>query len=143
MMLGERLKEYRKKKGWNQEDLAKYSGYSRSSIINWETEKRAPRTVDIERLAQTLGVSPHDLMSSNNAHQDYDSPIRLQTLPAEETTAGFAYWGRVLDEAQKVAKCGNLQEISLIVPMLKMAYETLIAVQNNKQEGIVDTLSGV
>ena len=132
-MLGEKLKEYRKRKGWNQEDLAKYSGYSRSSIINWETGKRAPRTVDIEKLAQILGISTYDLLDEKPATQYENEPIRLQTI-REQDKAGYAYWGGVLDKAQRVAKDKDMQEISIILPILKLAYETLISVLDTKHE---------
>ena len=128
-MFGERLKECRKRKGWNQEELAKQSGYSRSSIINWETGKRAPRTVDIEKLAETLGVSQYDLFGENMNTQDEYEPIRLQTMTPAQNTAGYAYWGKVLDEAKRVAKLRDMEEIGIILPMLKVAYDTLISVQ--------------
>ena len=132
-MLCEKLKEYRKRKGWNQEELAKQSGYSRSSIINWETGKRAPRTVDIEKLAQTLGVSPYDLMGGKSDLPYEDEPIRLQTISGQNEE-GYAYWGGVLDKAQKVARGRNMQEISIVLPILKLAYETLISVRDTKHE---------
>lgn len=132
-MLGEKLKEYRKKKGWKQEELAERSGYSRSSIINWETGKRAPRTVDIERIALTLGVSPHDLIGESLDASEDDSPITLQNIPHAKKSNGYAYWGGVLDEAQRVAAGRNLKEISLIMPLLKLAYETLASAQEKGQ----------
>lgn len=133
-MFGEKLKEYRKRKGWNQEDLAKQSGYSRSSIINWETGKRAPRTVDIEQLAQILGVSIHDLLDGQSGTENEEEPIRLQTIGAKNTKAGYAYWGGVLDEAKKVANEKNMEEISLILPMLKVAYDMLNSVWDKGQK---------
>ena len=133
-MFGEKLKEYRKRKGWNQEDLAKRSGYSRSSIINWETGKRAPRTIDIEQLAQTLGVPTYDLLTGYSDTSNAEEPIKMHTIRTESSKAGYAYWGGVLDEAKKVAKDKDMQEISLILPMLKMAYDTLISVWNKEQE---------
>ena len=133
-MFGEKLKQYRRLKGWNQEDLARESGYSRSSIINWETGKRAPRTVDIEKLAQILGVSIHDLLDAQSEPQSEEEPIRLQMIGTGSQKAGYAYWGGVLDEAQKVARGKDMQEISLILPMLKLAYDTLISAWDKEHE---------
>ena len=133
-MFGEKLKKYRKSRGWNQEDLARESGYSRSSIINWETGKRAPRTVDIDKLAQILGISISDLLDSQSGVQGEDEPIRPQTIRAESPKAGYAYWGSVFDEAKKVAKQKDMEEISLILPILKVAYDTLISVWDKEQE---------
>lgn len=61
-MLNEKLRQYRKARGWTQDDLAERSGFSRSSIINWESGKRAPRSVDIDKLAIVLGVQPRNLI---------------------------------------------------------------------------------
>lgn len=133
-MFGEKLKKYRKSKGWNQEDLARESGYSRSSIINWETGKRAPRTVDIDKLAQILGVSIRDLLDGQTETQTKEEPINVQTIKPENPKAGYAYWGGVLDAAKKVARQKDMEEISLILPMLKVAYDTLISVWNKEQE---------
>lgn len=133
-MFGEKLKEYRRRKGWNQEDLARESGYSRSSIINWETGKRAPRTVDIEHLALTLGVSTCDLLGGYFDARNEEEQIKLQTIGAETPKAGYAYWGGVLDAAKKVAREKDMEEISLILPILKVAYNTLISVWNKEQE---------
>lgn len=66
----EKLIRYRKKMGMTQQDLAEKSGYSRSSIINWETGKRAPRTVDIEKLAAALGTTVGALMGEDEDEPD-------------------------------------------------------------------------
>ena len=71
-MIKDKLATIRKSKGWTQNDLAERSGYSRSSIINWETGKRAPRTVDIERLAIALGVSPSDFLEVGNSNDNQE-----------------------------------------------------------------------
>lgn len=142
-MFGEKLKQYRRLKGWNQEDLARESGYSRSSIINWETGKRAPRTVDIAKLAQILGVSIHDLLDNQPETVREEEQIRLQTIRTESPKSGYAYWGGVLDAAKKVAKEKDMEEISLILPMLKVAYDTLISVWDKEQEVNKTELTGV
>ena len=128
-MLNERLKKYREKRGWTQADLAERSGYSRSSIINWENGKRAPRTVDIDKLALVLGILPRDLVddSPDFLESSVSNTDTKQTEKVEQT--GFAYWGGVLDRAQRLAEGKNMQEISLIIPLLKLAYETLASVQ--------------
>ena len=133
-MLGDKLKQYRKSKGWKQEELAERSGFSRSSIINWETGKRAPRTVDIERLATVLGISPHDLLGGMTGTLEEGTSMVEQGQNKGENTGSFAYWGKVLDEAQRVARGRNLQEIGIIIPLIKLAYETLVSVQKHEQD---------
>ena len=125
-MIKERLVGLRRAKGWTQNELAEYSGYSRSSIINWETGKRAPRTVDIEKLASTLGVLPSYFLD------DSAEQINLQARPDKDTENQddkFAYWSGVLDETLRVADSGNMQKIALIIPLLKSALNILLATQ--------------
>ena len=127
-MLNEKLKKYRKAKGWTQDDLAERSGYSRSSIINWESGKRAPRTVDIEKLALVLDISPQDLMNDSQDMPKIEIPMDNWLLPQGLGTGKvgvFSYWGGVVDSAKNLVENKNLQEMQLIAPLLKMAYETL------------------
>ena len=133
-MLMSKLKEARKGKGMTQSELAKACGISRNSIINWETGKRAPRTVDIERLATVLGISPHDLLGGMTGTLEEGTSMVEQGQNKGENTGSFAYWGKVLDEAQRVARGRNLQEIGIIIPLIKLAYETLVSVQKHEQD---------
>lgn len=147
-MLNEKLRQYRKAKGWTQDDLAERSGYSRSSIINWESGKRAPRTVDIDRLAIVLGVSPRELINdvsntqSNETNQDtYPLPSGVGAGSTSET--GYAYWGGVLDKSLKLAESKNLQEIKLVAPLLKLAYHALLQVIDSVHDSPQEVISEV
>ena len=62
VMLLERIRHSRKEKGLSQEQLAKISGLSRSSIINFETGRRDPRVKDLRKIARALGVSIEQLL---------------------------------------------------------------------------------
>ena len=140
-MLNERLKEYRKKKGWTQDDLAERSGYSRSSIINWETGKRAPRTVDIDKLAIVLGIPPRKLLEDDSDTQNDNITISGGILPEglgqtkadSSGVVGLSYWGGVLHTAMQVADTKNLQQIKLVASLLKSAYDTLAQVIEQAQ----------
>lgn len=130
-MIKDKLIKIRKSKGWTQNDLAEQSGYSRSSIINWETGKRAPRTIDIERLAIVLGVSPSDFLDNVDSS---DSKESLQTTTEhyqDNQDNSFAYWGGVLDRARKLAKSKDIQEINLIVPLLQSALNIILSAQEH------------
>ena len=146
-MIGDKIRQIRKSKGWKQEELAERSGYSRSSIINWETGKRAPRADDIERLALILGVSTLDLISSDtsNVHSN-NMDTGMSLLPPGLGTgraAGDAYWGGVLDSARKLAESQDLVEINLILPLLKLAYETLLSVNEQGKGRKTSNIPGV
>ena len=140
-MLKEKLRQYRQAKGWTQDDLAKRSGYSRSSIINWEKGTRAPRTADIDKLAIVLGIQPRNLLVDDTEDaKGNDIPTGTWLLPQglgegaeEHNTGNFAYWGGVLDTATNLADSKNLQQIKLVVPLLKLAYETLLKVLDREK----------
>ena len=125
----EKLVQIRKKLGLTQQELAEKSGYSRNSIINWETGKRAPRTVDIEKLADVLGISVNDFLASDVSIHSQPSLKKV-----EENEEDFSYWGGVVNSAKRVAKRGNLQEITLIMPLLKSAYEMLAQVKKSDRD---------
>ncbi|WP_169975135.1 XRE family transcriptional regulator [Campylobacter sp. RM16191] len=61
MRLSEQLKALRAKKGWTQEDLAKFSGVSVGSIKRYETDSGNITYSNLEKLASALGVATSDL----------------------------------------------------------------------------------
>ena len=60
-----KIRQIRKKQGLSQEQLAKMSGLSRYTIINFETGKRDPRIKDLSKIAKALNVSIEELISEN------------------------------------------------------------------------------
>ncbi len=132
-MIKDKLVKIRKSKGWTQNDLAERSGYSRSSIINWETGKRAPRTVDIERLAIVLGVSPSDFLDNINSSNTQEN-LQTTTEPNQDNRGNsVAFWGEVLDRARNLAKSKDIREIKLITPLLQSALNVLLSVQGHRE----------
>ena len=62
----EKIRKMRKQQGLSQEQLAKNSGLSRYSIINFETGRRDPRVKDLKKIAKALNVSVKELISDKN-----------------------------------------------------------------------------
>ena len=145
-MIGEKLKQLRKSKGMNQEELARLSGVSRNSIVNWETGKRMPRADDIARLALVFGVSERELYEGKLHTHDADKNY-IQT-PAEKPqqlieVGSYAYWGGILDETKRMAEREDIHEISLVAPLLRAASDILSAVQERLKAGTVAVASGI
>lgn len=68
MTLGERMVHYRKRKGWNQSELAERCGYEYQSRISmYERDEREPMLEEIERIAGALGVRPGELAFGDEA----------------------------------------------------------------------------
>lgn len=65
ILFGRRLAEIRRAKGWSQEKLALESGMARSYVGGVERGQRNIALVNICRLAETLGISPGELMRCN------------------------------------------------------------------------------
>ena len=150
-MIGDTLKRLRKSKGMNQEELARLSGVSRNSIVNWETGKREPRTGDIERLSTALDVPLIELLTSikdtigdtqiteNKAEHVTLLPIGLGTGKAMK----YAYWGEVLDRAKELADSGDEYEIGLVMQLLKRAYDLLSQSPKGEAKSGIDNTARV
>ena len=137
-MIKEMLKQFRKAKGWTQNDLAERSGYSRSSIINWESGKRAPRSVDIEKLDEVLGVSPSDFLNCSKER------AIVQDMPENEdeqqnNDSNFVYWSGVLNNVIELVESGDMKKIELVTPLFKSALSILLSVQKYEKKDFLFT----
>ena len=64
MSLGDRLKEYRKQKGFSQEKLAEIVSISKMSIRRYEANERQPTLETLDKIAEALGVDVWDLYNN-------------------------------------------------------------------------------
>lgn len=58
------IREVRKQKGLTLVELAKRSGYGKSTISNFENEIVSPTILELEAIATVLGVKISDLFDS-------------------------------------------------------------------------------
>ena len=58
----EKIRNIRKQQGLSQKKLAELSNLSRSTIINFETDKRDPRVGDLQKIANALEVRMEELI---------------------------------------------------------------------------------
>lgn len=68
--LGQRISEYRIKRGWSQFDLAEKVGMSTSSIGMWETDKRDPNSQMIVKLANVFNITCDELLGNQEKIPD-------------------------------------------------------------------------
>ena len=68
MAIGDRLKISRERLGWSQYRMEEESGYSRNSIINWETGVRVPRADILAELAKLLNTTSAYLVGETDDH---------------------------------------------------------------------------
>ena len=62
-LLGKRIKEFRKSKGFTQEYVAEQIGIESTSISNIENGKYYPTAENLERIIKVLNISPQDLFT--------------------------------------------------------------------------------
>ncbi len=81
MILGDKIIELRKKRGWSQEQLAEQLGVSRQSVSKWESAMSIPDMDKIVKLSYIFGVSTDYLLKDeveaqfphvDNSRQEYE-----------------------------------------------------------------------
>ena len=101
------IKTKRKAEKMTQQELANKIGVSLMTVVRWENGPRTPNSALIPQLAEALHTSVSYLMgldSENTTSKDIS--IKQSEMPS------MAYWGEVLDNAEKTAKSGkNLNTI--------------------------------
>ena len=77
------IKDYRKKKGLSQDDLAVILGVTRSKIANWENGRTMPKPDMMEEIANKLNINltNGDLI---NDFIDYESTLKKKIKQIEE-----------------------------------------------------------
>lgn len=73
---GNRLKELRIAKKWNQEDLANAMGLTQASISQFEKGQRIPTPANINKFAEVLGVSRESLAGENDGKFEKEMLMR-------------------------------------------------------------------
>ncbi|MGJ8729313.1 helix-turn-helix domain-containing protein [Listeria aquatica] len=62
MTIGEKIKQYREKKGFSQTKLSDISGVPQSTISTIEIKSKAPDIYILNKLANALGIELNDLL---------------------------------------------------------------------------------
>lgn len=141
MKIGLRIKELRKQAKITQPELAEKIGVHETTIRRWEQGKDKGPSVDIiPKIANALGTSVAYLMgeTDNPILGVSEEPEQLQLQNAEkpqdisyinsektEDDLGLSYWGSVVDNARRVAKFGNYENMFDVSEMLKRAQASL------------------
>ena len=60
--VGTRIRDFRRERGWTQDDLAQATGVSRSAVAQWETDRAGQIRGNITRIADALGISVEVLL---------------------------------------------------------------------------------
>lgn len=104
--IGKKIKEYRKWKGWTQQQLADQSDLSVMSIRRYETGTREPTKEAVETIANALELNPAELDdrfainlgSDVTVYAEDDTPITVASSTRE---------GRLLSNFQALNELGK------------------------------------
>ena len=171
MTLGEKIRKARKGK-MTQAELAEAIGVHEMTIRRWELGERSPNIGALQKIANVLSIPLIELTDDTPQEQPLKQLLENLTKslpinndenkekvkikdplfgtqweyePNKSQELGLAYWGSVVDNAQRVAKNGNEQEKAAALMMLRMAVDAItgagdkqtggnfIAVQENHQ----------
>ena len=85
MTIGERIRACRQRAGLSQERVAELVGVSRQAVTKWETDRSAPSTENLFRLAEIFGIGVDLLLTPPEAGpQPREELLRLwQTAEAQ------------------------------------------------------------
>ena len=122
-LLGKNIKQAREQAGFNQKELAEKLKVSQQTIWRWEKGDREPKWDTLRKIALILNAPSLAEFPEERAKREALLPPMKQE---QGGTIGLSYWGSVVDNARDVAERGNLQEISLILPLLHSACELLL-----------------
>ena len=67
MSMGQRIRKFRKNKGYTQEYVACAIGISRQAVFKWEKDQTCPDTANLIALAELLGTTVDDLTGGTTA----------------------------------------------------------------------------
>ena len=124
------IKDYRKKKGLSQDDLAVILGVTRSKIANWENGRTFPKPDMIQEIANKLDINltNGDLI---NDFIDYESTLKKKFKQIEENgkieISDIENIIKILDEIGiKLSYKDNIlsnEDVIAIITMIKMYLE--------------------
>ena len=124
------IKDYRKKKGLSQDDLAVILGVTRSKIANWENGRTFPKPDMIQEIANKLDINltNGDLI---NDFIDYESTLKKKFKQIEENgkidISDLENIIKILDEIGiKLSYKDNIlsnEDVIAIITIIKMYLE--------------------
>ncbi len=141
LSLGAKIKSLRKRKGLTQKELAEAIPTSFSTFRRWENDIHTPNLKELSRLTEILDVSANEFIEDNDTSEHIKSKENIQSNNGinHAQFISMSYWGEVLDNMRKLAQSKNINEISLIYPLVKSGCEMLAQVKDSARNN--DTIA--
>lgn len=88
MTFGERIREYRGRRGLSQEALAEQVGVSRQAVSKWETDAAVPELDKLAALARAFGVTAGQLLTEEFPAEEVP-PVQERPPGEDQHAAGW------------------------------------------------------
>jgi transcriptional regulator with XRE-family HTH domain len=103
---GVRIKELRVEMEMTQDEMAEKTGYTRSAIASWETERREPDIPTFQRLAEFFGVQTEYVMGISDERnkpwwEKDEPPSDIELEEFVKNNSNIKLMGDPLDEKAK------------------------------------------
>ena len=119
LIIGDRLRAFRKERKLSQADIAKKTGLLRCNVGRLETGQAVPKIETLEKIVRALEIPMYQLFYAS------EKPSKVTNIPKRKSAKG-SVWGNSGKEAQMLAKfCrlfGRMKEGDLRL-VLFMAHE--------------------
>lgn len=136
MTLGERIRKCRRELNLSQETLGDIINVHENTIRKWEKGVSTPNAIELKNIAEALKTTTGYLCAEtdtssgdkaflkNSAYQDMTE--------IHNSVPSMAYWGSLVDNAEKTAENGK--NIEIIIGLVKTALRVLETSIEKKEE---------
>ena len=117
MTFGNRLKQARENKGYNQKQFAEHLGVTPTRLNYWEKDKREPDVAIIKQIAQILDVSSDWLIGNNLINENVDITLSANEKQHIKKYRSLDHYGRkAVDSVLDI----ELERCSVVVEMPRL-----------------------
>lgn len=100
MNFSQRVRSYRDKFSFTQDDVARKLGVTSSAVSTWESGRARPRLDKLQQLADLFGTTVADLMGEDGATAALRGTSRMVPLLGHAHMGGFEDEGTLADEVE-------------------------------------------
>lgn len=111
-MLGERIKRYRKEKGYSQKQLAEKLDVAQTAVSSWETGVRMPGIDTIMWIADALDVSYHELLRNERPKETVEAEQKKPD--AIEDDEAYARYAEIMEAAELAADTAMYRKLERV-----------------------------
>ena len=126
LTLGERIRKRRRELNMTQESLGDKLEVHANTIRKWEKELSYPNAEEFNRLAEVLNTTTDYLYgkTEKNTNNSFVKNSAYQdTTEINDSIPSMAYWGSLVDNAEKAAEYGK--NLDVILTLINSAYKTI------------------